>query len=172
MGFGDMTLRIAALAEEHFEPLHRVRDAVAREKRYLAMTQAPPRDEAFAFFGNNIAKGAPHFVALWDDDVVGWCDVLPVFGEARRHIGVLGIGLVPRARHKGLGTSLMTAAIAAAWQQGFTRIELTVRTDNDNAVKLYERLGFRQEGLLGKAFLVDDQYFDCYLMALLRDDIA
>lgn len=167
-----MTLRIAALAEEHFEPLHRVLDAVAREKRYLAMTQAPPRDEAFAFFRNNIAKCAPHFVALWDDEVVGWCDVLPVFGEARRHIGVLGVGLVPRARHKGLGASLMTAAIAAAWQQGFARIELTVRADNEVARRLYERFGFGHEGLLRKAFLVDGQYFDCHVMALLRGDVA
>ena len=32
-------------------------------------------------------------------EVVGWCDILPTLGEARRHVGVLGIGVIPGARH-------------------------------------------------------------------------
>jgi RimJ/RimL family protein N-acetyltransferase len=167
-----MNTRIVPLAESHFEDLREVLDAVAREKRFLALTEAPPRDEAFAFYRNIVEHDHPHVVALLDEQVVGWCDILPSFGEARRHVGVLGIGLARRARHQGLGARLMQAAIGKAWQKGFTRIELTVRTDNHGARALYERLGFEHEGIKRKAFRVDGLYWDSHAMALLRDDAA
>jgi len=167
-----MNTQIVPLAEAHFEPLYRVLDEVAREKRFLALTQAPPREEAFEFFRDILEKHQVHVVALVDKAVVGWCDVLPVFGEARQHIGVLGIGLVKRARHQGLGGRLMTTAVSTAWARGFTRVELTVRVDNHNARALYERLGFQHEGIKRNAFLVDGQYCDSHAMALLRENAA
>lgn len=166
-----MALRIAPLAESHFTELHSVLDAVAREKRFLALTQAPPLAETIAFFRQNLEADRPHFVALLEDAVVGWCDVLPAFGQAREHVGILGIGLLPSARHLGLGRPLMAAAIEKAWQTGLTRIELTVRADNHNARALYERMGFQHEGLQRNAFLVDGQYIDSHAMALLRDAV-
>lgn len=59
----------------------------------------------------------------------------------------------------------MSAARALA--TGLTRIELTVRTDNENAKALYERVGFTNEGLLRNAFGFDGHYHDAYAMALL-----
>ena len=164
-----MTSSIQPLAETHFHRLHQVLDEVARERRYLAMLQAPPREQTIAFLRDSLANGNPHVVALLDDEVVGWCDVLPVFGEARRHVGTLGIGLVRRARHQGLGAALMRATLAAAWAKGLARIELTVRADNPNARALYERLGFQHEGLQRGAFRVDGVSIDSHAMALLRD---
>lgn len=164
-----MTSHIVPLEESHFTELHAVLDSVAREKRFLAMTQAPPIEETVAFFRQNLENDRPHFVALLEDAVVGWCDVLPTFGQAREHIGILGIGLLPSARHLGLGQRLMAAAVEKAWQKGLARIELTVRVDNPNARALYERMGFQHEGLQRHAFLVDGQYVDSHAMALLRN---
>lgn len=100
--------------------------------------------------------------------MVGWCDVLPVHGEARAHVGVLGIGLVPEARGKSLGARLMEAAITKAWAKGLTRIELAVRADNVRAKTLYERMGFEVEGLQRHAVLVDGGYYSAIAMALPR----
>ena len=163
-----MAAVVVPLTEAHFPRLYEVLDEVAREKRYLAMLQAPPREQTFAFLRDSLDNRNPHVVALLHGEVVGWCDVLPVFGEARRHVGTLGIGLVRRARHQGLGRALLEAAIAGAWAKGLTRIELTVRADNHNARELYERLGFQHEGRQYGTFRVDDQTFDSHAMALLR----
>lgn len=82
--------------------LHRALDIVAREHRYLALLQAPPLEQSVAFYQGLIDGGFPHFVALGDDArVIGWCDVSPVFGQSRAHIGVLGIALLPQARGRG-----------------------------------------------------------------------
>ncbi len=167
-----MNTQIVPLAESHFEDLREVLDSVAREKRFLALTQAPPRDEAFAFYRSIVEHDHPHFVALLDEQVVGWCDILPTLGEARKHLGLLGIGLALPARHQGLGARLMRASIAKAWEKGLTRIELTVRTDNHNARALYERMGFEHEGLKRKDLLVDGLYHDSHAMALLRETAA
>lgn len=165
-----MSLSIEPVAEAHFGGLHAALDAVAREKKYLAFTQAPPREAAFEFYRSVIAGGDCMFVALWNAQVVGWCDVLPVRGEARAHVGTLGIGLLPSFRRRGIGELLLKTAIAGAWARGLTRIELSVRTDNANAKALYQRLGFATEGLLRRATRVDGRYEDSHAMALLRED--
>lgn len=163
-----LLLSIVPTAECHFEGLRQTLDTVAREKKYLAFLNAPPPEEAFVFFRNIVTNDLCQFVALQDGEVVGWCDVLPVLGEARVHVGTLGIGLIPRARHLGIGAKLLEATIARAWQKNLSRIELTVRTDNANAKALYERFGFVVEGVNRAAFCVDGDFFDAYAMALIR----
>ncbi|RZL87020.1 MAG: GNAT family N-acetyltransferase [Variovorax sp.] len=164
-----MNLSIERVSTAHFEGLRSALDTVAREKRFLAFTEAPPEKESWAFYSSIVANGWCQMVALLDGVVVGWCDVLPTHGQARSHVGTLGIGLIPSARHLGIGAKLMQASIDAAWATGLTRIELTVRVDNTNAKALYERLGFRVEGLLRRSFRVDGEYSDSYAMALLRE---
>ena len=163
-----MNLSIEPVTKQHFEGLRRALDTVAREKRFLAFTEAPPEEVCRAFYSSIVANGWCQMVALLDGVVVGWCDVLPTHGQARSHVGTLGIGLIPSARHLGIGKKLMKSAIEAAWTTGLTRIELTVRTDNENAKALYEHLGFSIEGLQRRSFRVDGEYADSYAMALLR----
>jgi ribosomal protein S18 acetylase RimI-like enzyme len=163
-----MIPEIVPLSESHFEGLRQALDFVAREKRYLAFTQAPEPEQAYAFYRNIVQNDLCHYVALLERKVVGWCDVLPTHGEARSHIGILGIGLVSSARHRGIGMLLMTAALEKAWSKGYLRIELSVRTDNLNAKALYERMGFKVEGLNKNAFRIDGAFYDSFSMSLLR----
>jgi len=164
-----MTHSVVSTEERHFESLHKALDTVAREKKYLAQTEAPPWEQSLAFYRNVLAEGFPHVVAVDPDDrVVGWCDVSPVFGNSRAHIGILGIALLPEARGLGLGSQLLRAAIDRSWARGLTRIELSVRADNLNAKALYERLGFEHEGLARRASRIDGIYHDAFRMALLR----
>ena len=167
-----MSYVILPTDEKHFVGLHGALDVVAREKRFLAFLQAPPLEEAFAFYRHIVTNDLCQFVALEFEQVVGWCDVLPIHGEARAHVGQLGIGLVPRARHQGLGAKLLAATISKAYAKGLTRIELSVRADNPNAKALYERFGFDVEGVKRNYFYVEGQYHDAYAMALLRQDDA
>jgi RimJ/RimL family protein N-acetyltransferase len=160
--------RIVPIDEVHIESFHAAFDNVAREHRYLAFLEAPPLASVRDFVLANIRAGNPQLVALVDERVVGWCDVLPKDRPTRRHGGVLGIGLIEPFRKQGIGAALMTSTIEAAWRKGFTRIELTVRTDNTRATRLYEKLGFAVEGRLRKDMLVDGEYVDTLLMALVR----
>lgn len=165
-------VEIAPLHQDHFAELRDVLDAVSREGRYMAFLQAPPMEAAFAYYQNILESDSPHFVALADGHVVGWCDVEPTRGESRAHVGTLGIGLLAPYRNQGLGAALMKAAISKAWDQGFTRIELSVRADNTRARKLYERMGFVVEGTHPNSFLVGGEYFSAHSMGLLHPRAA
>ncbi|MGC2775989.1 MAG: GNAT family N-acetyltransferase [Bradyrhizobium sp.] len=135
-------VEIVPITLDQIESFHRTLDFVARERRYLSFVQAPPLESTRAFILNNIQEGYPQFVALSGGDVVGWCDVTPKSGPIDARIGVLGMGLLPQFRHQGLGKRLMAAALEAARQVGFSRVELTVYRGNTNAIRLYQKAGF------------------------------
>jgi putative acetyltransferase len=48
-----------------------------------------------------------------------------------------------------------------------TRLELEVYTDNESAIRLYERFGFEREGTLRQHAFRDGKYVDSYFMARL-----
>ncbi len=165
-----MTIELMQVREEHIEGFRAAVDAVARERRYLALLEAPPLEQTRQFVRRNIANGYPHVVALDEGRVVGWCDVPPPERATMQHAGVLGVGLLPAWRGRGLGERLMRRTPEAARAFGFARVELTVREDNGRAIALYERLGFAVEGCKRRALKVDDTFHDLVMMALLFDD--
>lgn len=59
----------------------------------------------------------------------------------------------------------MQRAIDAALAFEFTRIELTVRETNVNAIGLYEKFGFETEGLHRKAIRIEGRYENALSMA-------
>jgi putative acetyltransferase len=77
------------------------------------------------------------------------------------------MGVIPEYRGQGIGGALIAVTLEAAKRKGLTRIELTVRTDNEPARKLYEKFGFVHEGRLLRHLLIDGEYRDSDLMALL-----
>ena len=163
-----MKYSVEATEENHLRQLYEVIDAVAREGKYLAFTQAPPWEESRAFYRSILKRDFPYFVARSGENVVGWVDVAPLMGQTRAHIGVLGIGLLPEARHQGIGIQLMRAAIEKSWSIGLSRIELSVREDNLNAKALYEKLGFEFEGRRRRGSVIGSESHDVLAMALLR----
>jgi RimJ/RimL family protein N-acetyltransferase len=162
-----MAPRILPIAEEHIESFRAAVDSVAREHRYLALLEAPELEAVREFVRDNIRKDHPQFVALVDGSVVGWCDIVPKAWPSLRHSGILGMGVIQGFRGQGIGGALIAVALEAAKRKGLTRIELTVRTDNEPARKLYEKFGFVHEGRLLRHLLIDGEYRDSDLMALL-----
>ena len=160
-------MEIVPIASPHIEGFHRALDFVARERRYLAFLEAPPIESTRAFVLNNIEQGYPQLVVLSDQEVVGWCDVLPKPRPVHAHIGVLGMALLADFRGQGHGERLMRQTLEAARSFGLHRVELTVRQHNTNAIALYRKIGFEIEGLMRDAIKVDGVYENVVLMSLL-----
>lgn len=168
-----MAISVEPMAERHIDGFHRVFDAVARERKFLAHLEAPPLEQVRHLALGSLAKGGNvHLMALDGSDIVGWCDITRIERAAFAHCGGLGMGLLPAYRGRGIGKSLLSAALAAAWAQGMTRVELTVYASNTGAIALYEKRGFVKEGCLRKRALIDGAYVDTWFMAVLRDDLA
>ena len=164
---------ITFISEEDIPGFHATLDRVAKEKKYLDFMEAPPLEATRAFILNNIKRDHAQFVARVDGKVVGWCDIIPSqkgAAIATAHVGVLGVGILPEYRGKGIGRQLIQAAIEKAARQGLTRIELNAREHNTNAIGLYKKLGFEIEGLKRNAAKVNGVYENYYLMALLVEN--
>ena len=88
----------------------------------------------------------------------------------RRHVVSLGITVHDAWHGKGAGSAMMQAALDLAdkWLQ-YTRIELTVFTDNAAAIKLYKKFGFEIEGTHRNYAFRNGEYVDVYAMARLRN---
>lgn len=163
-------IAIERIAEHHAPGFRACLDAVAREQRYLAQTEAPPLERVQAFVHEGLEKGASQFVALDGDRVVGWCDVFADWQPTIRHRGTLGMGVLAGWRGRGLGARLLAATLDDAHGKGLTRVELEVRVDNAAAIRLYEKTGFELEGRKRQAMRFDGIYFETLLMARIWTD--
>ena len=119
-----------------------------------------------------IAEGDGHYnlVAVSGEHLIGMVSV-HTFPDRprRRHAGKIGISVTDAWQGKGVGKALMEAAIDLAdkWLN-LTRLELEVYSDNDAAIRLYERFGFEREGVLRQHAFRDGCYVDSIMMARLR----
>jgi len=160
-------VEIVPITQDHIDGFHRALDFVAREGRYLAFVEGPPLENTRAFVLDHIQRGLPQFVAISAGEVVGWCDVTPKERPIYAHGGVLGIGLLPRFRGRGIGTNLIRSTLAATRTIGLHRVELTVRENNTRAIELYKKVVFVVEGFQRDAVQIDGLYENIVCMALL-----
>lgn len=161
-----MAIRIVPIAEEHIDGFGRTVDRVARERKYLASTQGFPREATAEFVRSIVSGGGVSFVAVDDEVLAGWCDITRIRYEGQKHCGKLGMGLLSPYRGRGLGRRLIDAALEAAEPIGIWRIELEVFASNAVARRLYERVGFIEEGVKRRARIIDGVADDIVCMAL------
>jgi RimJ/RimL family protein N-acetyltransferase len=89
-----------------------------------------------------------------------------IFARNRRTVQLV-VGILQAYSGQGLGGRLLAAVEAWARQQGLHRLELTVMTHNERAVRLYRKMGFIIEGTTREDLFVDGRYVDQYLMGKL-----
>jgi putative acetyltransferase len=115
-------------------------------------------------------NGSYYLVAVVDGRVVGMLSIDTFPNKPRRrHTGIIGISVHDEWQGKGVGAALMRAGIDLAdnWLN-LMRLELEVYTDNEAAIRLYEKFGFSHEGILRQHAFRDGEYVDSAMMARLR----
>ena len=82
-----------------------------------------------------------HFVVALDDEqsIIGYAGV---FAPGGAEADVLTVGVVPNHRGKGIARQLMALITDWAHEQGSTAMMLEVKVDNQDAIGLYESLGY------------------------------
>lgn len=98
--------------------------------------------------------------------VVGTLEMVRGVFQKNRHTANFGMALVPLARGLGIGEGLLLAAHEWARAMGIQKIGLSVFATNQAAIRLYQRLGYREEGRRQNQFLLQGALIDEVLMAL------
>jgi len=79
------------------------------------------------------------------------CGTIQGIRSTNKYGGIQNVRITPVHRGRGLGTALIFAALNGFQQVGLSRVYLEVTAQNDGAVRLYKRLGFRRTKTLFKA---------------------
>ena len=111
------------------------------------------------------------YAAKLDGTIVG---IANVNRKKRRmsHRASIGVSVRRCAWHRGVGTALMEKLIAFARNNGIEQLELEVRSDNERAIRLYEKFGFKKIGTIPAFLKVNGETFDCDYMVLRLSDPA
>jgi putative acetyltransferase len=114
--------------------------------------------------------GVIKLVAEAGGDVVGFAELITYPDNPRHHhAGEVNMITVHQDwQGKGVGRRLMEAMIELAdnWLQ-ITRLGLIVWTVNENAIRLYESLGFQREGVMPDYAFRRGAYVDALMMGRL-----
>ncbi|MBV9251358.1 MAG: GNAT family N-acetyltransferase [Acetobacteraceae bacterium] len=112
--------------------------------------------------------GFVRLVAVLDGKIVGRVGLHRLPGR-QSHVGEIGIGVHNDWRGQGVGTALLKAAVDMAdrWL-GLRRLQLSVDTENEAAIRLYRRFGFEVEGTYRAFALRDGVLVDAFAMSRLH----
>jgi ribosomal protein S18 acetylase RimI-like enzyme len=81
----------------------------------------------------------------------GYCGTIQGIRERSGLGAIQNIGITAAQRGRGLGSVLLLSALHGFRQAGLGRVYLEVTAQNDGAVRLYRRLGFRSRKTVYKA---------------------
>ena len=163
-------VQIVPIAEEHVEGFNECVGIVARERKYLGMTERPFLEASRKWVMSNVEKGLPFYVAVHGDEVLGWCDVGLFDREGFTHRGHLGMGVHPDYRGEGIGSRLLLSTLDRSREIELERVDLNVFASNVGAIHLYEKFGFEVEGRKRRGRKLDGVYDDMIDMVVFFDE--
>ena len=89
-------------------------------------------------------------LAYWardDGEIVGMASIHRATEPSKEHCGELGFSVRQAYQRRGIGYRLVLAVLGKAREAGLQRIESSCFADNEPAVGLLRKAGFREEGL-------------------------
>jgi ribosomal protein S18 acetylase RimI-like enzyme len=164
----DLQIRDACV--EDAELLAEAQRIIARVPGRLASTPAELQDEAFRErilrLGNS--ECGKFIVVVAHGEIVGHALLDPLKLVVTSHVVDLTIAVHEGYQRRGLGKKLLSHLIEwAKANPKIERMELRVRSSNSNAIALYKKLGFVEEGRMVKRLKIGPgRYLDDLVMGL------
>ncbi len=95
---------------------------------------------------NPIFRDRLNFViSIWKPSAKSPASIPPVHPKAIKSYGILSIGVHPKCQGLGIGKLLMRTSEEVARRREFSAMDLSVHTDNQQAIKFYESLNWEKD---------------------------
>lgn len=109
-----------------------------------------------------------YLVGLIGEAVVATITFVAGGRKRMRHCGQFGMSVREAYWGLGIGGAMLDSLVAWADGSGVvTKINLRVRTDNERAIRLYNRKGFIHEGTLRNDIQINGTYHHSHIMGLI-----
>ncbi|TYR79989.1 GNAT family N-acetyltransferase [Priestia megaterium] len=123
-------------------------------------------EEEQQFIREVAEKNHMYVVAEVEGEVVGIARVLRGEIQMKRHTGLFRTWLVSKVQGMGIGKQLMNYTLKWSKENHLHKLSLTVFASNEVAYKLYEKVGFKQEGILKEQAFINNEYVDEIYMSI------
>ncbi|MBU3129400.1 GNAT family N-acetyltransferase [Clostridium tagluense] len=124
------------------------------------VSEAQKSNTAYIFAIKNLHQ--EEFIGVTGFEDISWNN-----GTALIYIGIGG----EKHRGKGYGMEALKLTMEFGFEElNFHKIQLTVLEYNEPAIKLYEKLGFKREGVYREFIHRDGRRYDMYLYGILRSE--
>ena len=115
------------------------------------------QEEEFLESITKISNGL-HIIADLDGKIIGSLNFTGGGRPRIAHTGEFGVSVLKEFWGHGVGTRLVEYLIDWSRETGIIRkINLRVRTDNYTAIQVYKKLGFVEEGLITREFIINGE---------------
>lgn len=140
---------------------------VADEPLFVLTSEFPRTlEQTEKFLGQVLASNyVGLLLAKQENKVVGHCLIRSTDHAALKHVAKISMAVSADARRLGVGEALLRAAEKWAQQRRLRKIVLDVLANNRPALRLYEKLSYREEGARKDQVLIDGQFHDELLLA-------
>ena len=125
---------------------------------------------------------AKNFLKGYVEDEKALLMLVFVDGEIAGSIGLRGVSNMMKLKHRanfgvmvrkkywnlGIGNLLITRMLQIAKDTGYEQVELGVFENNENAIRIYKKIGFEEWGRVRRAFkLKNGNYYDEIIMGIM-----
>ena len=107
-----------------------------------------------------------------DSNLIGDAALHPI--DEKNRVGELLITIGEKEYwNKGYGTDAIRLVLKVAFEEvNLQKVELRVFEYNERAIRVYEKCGFKREGVRRRALFRDGRYYDQVLMGILREEFC
>lgn len=119
-----------------------------------------PRDIANWINQLNTSANSLMLVAEHQGELIGNLDLTGHHRSTMFHTAILGMGIAMNWRNTGVGTLLLKTALEWAKNSHLEIISLDVYTENKSGIALYQKLGFKEVGVIPDFIKDNDRYYD------------
>lgn len=152
---------------EDLDDLTRLINSLVEEGAPITMDRIISREEEAEWLAGrlaNIEKGRTIMVvAEVNGKVVGNSEMNRLGGH-QSHVGLLGIIVAREYRDRGIGTKMLETLIEESRKAGLKLLVLDALSTNTRARHVYEKVGFREAGVIPKMARTREGYDDVIRM--------
>lgn len=158
-----MNIKIIRLEPESWQQYRDIRlEAVKADPQAFCVSYEEELEKTEAQWRNFINN--MYFAAV-DGKIIGMIGLLRDTGISGKHRAqVVSFWVKPEYRGQGAGKLLIHNLQKFVETNQIHKLYLHVTISQDNAIKLYEKLGFKKAGTLKEHIKHGDRYFDQYVM--------
>jgi L-amino acid N-acyltransferase YncA len=164
---GSIEFSIRPARQEDLKGVMKAIRDVAEEKKYIvAESVAEQIDHQDVLLRHNEVGSRVFFVALIEEDVIGWAHLEAEKMDKLSHTAEVTFGVIEDYRGNGIGTQLFERVLEWSRSKGYEKLYQSVPATNEEAIGFLKDEGCEVEATREGHYKIDGEYVDEVMLAI------